>query len=184
MTYRHLKPVVRLVITESNAFTDDPEHFTSTHRILDLHTHRNHLQDLSWTFVQIPKFPKTEDTLESELDECMYMFKEGHKKTSLPKVKSPAVRRAYELLDMSTWSEDMRITYLREDMARLDHDDALLVAADRGREEGRAERDIQLAKAWHSKGKTIRQIAQDLDQTEDWVRASLSSASHDGDERG
>lgn len=104
------------------------------------------------------------------------------------KIKTPAVLEAFELVRLEKIPPDVREGYNKE-VARYDNysqytQELYMEGREEGREEGRVERDIQLAKAWHSKGKRIRQIAQDLDQTEDWVRASLSSPPHDRDERG
>jgi predicted transposase/invertase (TIGR01784 family) len=183
-SYRTLKPLVCLVITDSKAFLEESDRFISTHKILDIHTHQHHLKDLSWTFVQIPKFSKKEGDLATELDEWMYMFKEGYKGVTFPKIKSPMVRRAYEVLDMSTWSEDKRMDYIREDMAIRDREDEILVAQDRGKEQGIIEgiekRDFQLVHAWFKQGMPASQMATLIGRDEVWVHTTLATSLEDG----
>jgi len=59
-------------------------------------------------------------------------------------------------------------------MKELLHDDDMreegrIEGREEGREEGIKTRDISLIKKWLSKGKTIQEIAEDLDVTEEYV---------------
>eukprot|EP00597_Dinobryon_sp_UTEXLB2267_P001584 CAMPEP_0170074678 /NCGR_PEP_ID=MMETSP0019_2-20121128/11939_1 /TAXON_ID=98059 /ORGANISM="Dinobryon sp., Strain UTEXLB2267" /LENGTH=119 /DNA_ID=CAMNT_0010285135 /DNA_START=682 /DNA_END=1041 /DNA_ORIENTATION=- len=72
----------------------------------------------------------------SELDEWLYLFKEGYKKESIPPfIQSDIVRCAYEALDQKRWSQELEYEYLLYDMALMDYQNDLAESKTEGKYE-------------------------------------------------
>ncbi|USO01687.1 MAG: Rpn family recombination-promoting nuclease/putative transposase [Alphaproteobacteria bacterium] len=171
-SYRELNPVICIVLANTKVFHHpDAERYLSRHVILDEETHEQHFRDMMWVVVEIPKFPKGEDELETELDQWMYLFRNAKGKRHLPvKIGSPYVRKAYKVLDKATWTDDERAAALREEIAYFDRKSIVKVAEERGEEQAL----INLAQTWNGKGKTVAQIADLLDKDETWVNQAIT----------
>ena len=87
----------------------------SDHIILDKHTQDHDLKDLYFTFIELPKFKKGVEELETALDYWCYYLK--HAPETEPAAyerliqESPIIKRAYQALDQYYWSEAELNTY-------------------------------------------------------------------------
>jgi predicted transposase/invertase (TIGR01784 family) len=171
-SYKALRPVICIVLANTKVFHNpDPERYLSRHVILDEETHEHHFRDMMWVVVEIPKFPKREDEIVTELDQWMDLFRNATTRRHIPvKVGSPYVRKAYKVLDRALWTDDERAAALREEFVRHDRISIEKVAEERGEEQAL----INLAQTWHGKGKTVAQIADLLDKDESWVSEAIT----------
>jgi len=134
--YSTLKPAVCIVISGSKVLKTT-SHITR-HSILDEEDFTKSLEDLRWIIIELPKFVMP--PMPTELDEWLYLFKEGFKKDDIPpSVKSEIVRGAYEALDRKRWSEQLEAQYLMNDMVLMDYENDLAEAKEEGIAEGKAE---------------------------------------------
>ena len=115
--YSDLKQVIFLAFTNHIMFPNKIA-FKSDHAILNKQTHVHDLRDFSFTFVELPKFKKTIDELTSNVDRWIYFFKHGHeiREEDLERIIGPlpSIRRAYDELNQSNWSEAEHLTYDQE----------------------------------------------------------------------
>ncbi|WP_338406802.1 Rpn family recombination-promoting nuclease/putative transposase [Wolbachia endosymbiont (group A) of Longitarsus flavicornis] len=73
--YQNLKEVIFIAITDFILFPHKSD-YKSDHVILDKVTYEHDLKDFSFTFIELPKFPKTkEDQLENIVEKWCYFFK-------------------------------------------------------------------------------------------------------------
>jgi predicted transposase/invertase (TIGR01784 family) len=121
--YEQLKEIIFLAITDFVMFPDKKE-YKSDHVTLDKKTHSHNLQDFHCTFLELPKFTKTIEELESVVEKWAYFFKhaEGTKEKEVGKIvgKDPVIERAYEELNRFSWSEIEFNTYEQEEKRERD----------------------------------------------------------------
>jgi len=112
--YENLKEIVFIAISDFIMFEGKPG-FKSDHVILDRNSLEHDLKDFSFTFLELPKFKKAIDELESITDKWMYFFN-GTEETSsedLAKIigSDAIIERAYHELDRYYWNETELLSY-------------------------------------------------------------------------
>ncbi|MGL9718780.1 MAG: PD-(D/E)XK nuclease family transposase, partial [Wolbachia sp.] len=122
--YEDLKEVIFIAITDFILFPDKPE-YKSDHVILDTKTFKHDLKDFSFTFIELPKFPKTqEDQLDNIVEKWCYFFRYANKTSEedLKKIvgSDVIIGRAYNELDKYSWTKKERAIY---DQAKKREDD-------------------------------------------------------------
>ncbi|MDG7057252.1 MAG: Rpn family recombination-promoting nuclease/putative transposase [Wolbachia endosymbiont of Penenirmus auritus] len=164
--YEDLKEIIFIAIADCILFPDKSE-YKSKHTIRDEDTNEHDLKDFYFTFIELPKFPKTkEDQLESIVEKWVYFFKyaEETSERELERIigSDVIIKKAYEELNRFNWSEKEFIAYeqeikrIRDEKAvlaqKLDdaRDEGIQIGEERGRQEG-----IQIG---HEKGRKEREI--------------------------
>ncbi|MGL9718584.1 MAG: Rpn family recombination-promoting nuclease/putative transposase [Wolbachia sp.] len=122
--YEDLKEVIFIAITDFILFPDKPG-YKSDHVILDTKTFEHDLKDFSFTFIELPKFLKTqEDQLENIVEKWCYFFKYANKTSEEDVGKivgsDVIIGRAYNELDKYSWTKKERAIY---DQAKKREDD-------------------------------------------------------------
>jgi len=152
--YQSLKEVIFIAIADCVIFKDKTE-YKSDHVILDKNSHEHDLQDFSFTFIELPKFNKTNiSELNTILEKWCFFFKNAAKTSEedLEKLigSDLVIKQAYDALSQFNWSEPELIAYDEEIKRIRDNIAALDYQYDKGREEG-----IEEGK---TEGKTIKAI--------------------------
>lgn len=151
--YEKLQGVIFIAISDFILFPEKKE-WLSRHRILDDKTYENDLRDFYFLFIELPKFKKHLDELANICERWAYFFKHAQQ-TSLSDMEkliegNTALKRAFQVIDQATWTEDQLLEY--EDIqkeildAAMIEDTKLANAEQRGRKEGRQEEKIETAK--------------------------------------
>ncbi|WP_341790207.1 Rpn family recombination-promoting nuclease/putative transposase [Rickettsia endosymbiont of Polydrusus tereticollis] len=122
--YAKLKGVVFLAIADFIMFPDKKE-WKSTHRLLDTKTYENDLKDFYFTFMELKKFNKTIEQLETLEEKWAYFFKHAHHST-LEEMEhligsDIIIKRAFQAIDQASWSEEELRTYEKIVKADLDN---------------------------------------------------------------
>ena len=140
--YNKLKEIIFLAITNFVMFPDKAD-YKSDHVILDKKTHDHDLKDFSFTFLELPKFHKSIDELNTIVEKWAYFFKhaENTHEDELKKIigSDLIIKRAYEELNRFSWTEIELNTYEQEEKRELDAIAIREQQLDIGRAEGRAE---------------------------------------------
>ncbi|MGL9717889.1 MAG: Rpn family recombination-promoting nuclease/putative transposase, partial [Wolbachia sp.] len=115
--YEDLKEVIFIAITDFILFPNKQE-YKSDHVILDTKTFEHDLKDFSFTFIELPKFPKTqEDQLENIVEKWCYFFRYANKTSEedLKKIvgSDVIIGRAYNELNKYSWTKEERAIYER-----------------------------------------------------------------------
>ncbi|WP_168464189.1 Rpn family recombination-promoting nuclease/putative transposase [Wolbachia endosymbiont of Ctenocephalides felis wCfeT] len=149
--YHNLKEIIFIAIADCVLFPNKEE-YKSDHIILDRNSYEHNLKDFYFTFIELPKFPKTkEDQLENIVEKWIYYFKYADETSEegLEKIigSDLIIKKAYEELNRFNWSEKEYIEYEQEVKRTLDEqaileqklDDTTEKGKKEGREEGRKE---------------------------------------------
>ncbi len=152
--YTQLKEIIFIAITDFVMFKDKKSGH-STHVILDKDTHARHLKDFSFTFLELPKFNKKSDELETLIEKWAYFFKhaEETKEADVERIvgEDEIIYKAYEALNRFSWTEIELNTYeqqeKRERDARAIINQKLIDAEAKGKLKGKAEAKAETAYA-------------------------------------
>lgn len=123
--YKKLKPVYFIGILEFE-IGKNPSYF-SRHKVLDIETKEQIIQDVEFNFIELPKFNKTIDQLETSIDQWTYFIKNAENLTIIPEsVKDEGLKEAYLEADKQNWTKLELEDYLRasikeqDDQGRID----------------------------------------------------------------
>lgn len=136
--YKSLRPVTLLSILTGNVFESNVS-YLSHHQIIEKETQYAYLNDLNFTFIELPKFEKKEGELQTPEDFWIYTLKHASDFRTMPKGFPKEVTKALEILEEHSWSQEERQSYIRAKMSLLDDKDADRTAHQKGKEEGRKE---------------------------------------------
>ena len=110
--YEDLKEVVFLAITEYEMFSEKTG-YKSEHAILDKKTLENNLKGFSFTFIELPKFTKTDvNDLKTYEEKWCYFFKHADDPENVGEMllkSDEVIKRAYQELQTHNWTmEELR----------------------------------------------------------------------------
>ena len=153
--YKKLKKVVCLTITGHKLFADDLEQFGKLvhakqyrreHLILDKETHEHALQDLSWVFVEIPKFDLPISQLRTLEDRwCSLLRGDANKVQDINVISDHTLElnAAFEQLKSSQYTKEEIARYrsdiLYANSQNVDREDFIEVGRQQEREKNRRE---------------------------------------------
>ncbi|MGL9688424.1 MAG: Rpn family recombination-promoting nuclease/putative transposase [Wolbachia sp.] len=162
--YQDLKGVIFIAITDFVLFPNKPE-YKSDHVTLDQKTFEHDLEDFSFTFIELPTFPKTkEDQLESIVEKWCYFFRYANETSDedLRKIvgNDEIIGRAYDELNQYNWSEEERFTYNQDKKREDDNLSCLNQKFDEGMEKGMEKRKTEVARNLLKAGISIDIISQ------------------------
>ena len=81
--------------------------YISRHKILDIDTGQNLLNDIEFNFIELPKFNKKETELTTIIDQWVYFIKNSENLEVIPEsVKDNGLRNAYEDADKHNWTKE------------------------------------------------------------------------------
>ncbi len=131
---------------------------------MDVATRQQELKDLEFTFIELPKFNKSADEVETLLDKWIYFIKYADDLEVEPEhVTEPALRQAYESANQFGWSEKDLDAYDYQWMRIQDQrgivEYAKLKGEAIGREEGRQEGVTDMARKMLDGGYALSEIS-------------------------
>ena len=139
--YHNLKEVIFLAITDYIMFPEKPE-YKSDHIRLDKKTLDPNLKDFSYTFIELPKFTKTANELNTRAEKWCHFFKHEDNfssedlKTLLR--NDEILERAYRELDRFSWTPQELLYYEQAEKAKNDYLSSLMQSRLEGIAEGKA----------------------------------------------
>ncbi len=151
--YLELKPVILLSILNKQLFPNEIG-YLSYHRTVEDTTKQSYLNDMSFAFVELAKFTKSEQELRTPEDYWIYLLKESHRLHEIPKNAPQEVQDALTILEEHAWSDTEREAYTKAIIAKLDDIDAIDTAKKEGLKEGKA----QGLKEGEAKGKAEERL--------------------------
>ena len=110
--YEKLRPVYFIGILEFEIGQNS--NYFSRHKVLDVETKEQIIQDVEFNFIELPKFNKTIDQLESSIDQWTYFIKNAENLTVIPEsVKDEGLKEAYIEASQQNWTQLELDDYLR-----------------------------------------------------------------------
>ena len=128
--YNELREVIFLAITDFVMFPKKSS-IKSDHIILDELTHAHDLEDLYFTFIELPKFTKKIAELSSMPEKWYYYLRHAPETSPADYAQlvadAPVLKRAYDELERFSWSQEELLTY--EKVIKRNRDNAALLLA-------------------------------------------------------
>ena len=149
--------------------------YNSVYVTLDQKTYARDLKDFSFTFIELNKFNKTIDELETYEDKWCYFFMHAHKPQSMNKLiadGNDVITKAYHELGMQPWIQEEFSRYAAYEKITMDNiargnyiqqharEPGLKEEMQKGRKEGERSRSIQIVKNVLSYGMSNEIVAQ------------------------
>ena len=134
--YTRLKKVYFIGILNFNIF--DNKNYISRHLIINQETNTQDLKDFEFTFIELPKFDKSLDELETILDKWIYFLKHTEELTFIPKEfkDKEEFLEAFEIATQQTWNTKEMEVYEYIALKEFDEINALRTAERKGLEKG------------------------------------------------
>jgi predicted transposase/invertase (TIGR01784 family) len=102
--YENLNPTYFIGILDFEV-TKNPS-YINRHKIVDIETNENYIKDIEFNFIELPKFNKKENELESIIDQWVYFIKNAENLNIIPdNVKDEGLKFAYQDADKHNWSK-------------------------------------------------------------------------------
>lgn len=136
--YRLLKPVIALTITDFEMFPEN-EDFTSRFVLKEVDKNFTYPEnELDLVFVELPKFTKGEEQLETLADKWIYFMKNARSLTSVPEIMDivPEIHQAFDIANQVKLSREEVEEFDRREQFIYDQQGAIIKASREGREEG------------------------------------------------
>jgi len=104
--YPKLNQVIFIGILDFNSFEGD--NYLTRHLILNRETMNQDLRDLEFNFIELKKFNKQEEELETIIEKWIYFIKNAGNLSMIPPnaVVIPELNEAYKLASMNAWTEE------------------------------------------------------------------------------
>jgi predicted transposase/invertase (TIGR01784 family) len=151
--YTKLKKVYFIGIVNFNIF--DNTNYISRHLIINQETNKQDLKDFQFTFIELPKFNKELNQLNTILDKWIYFIKNAQDLTLIPKEYKDLedFTEAFEVAKQTSWDKDELKIYDYIALKEFDEINALRTAEDKGynkgynkgKNKGKNEEKIQIA---------------------------------------
>ena len=102
--YENLNPTYFIGILDFEV-TKNPG-YISRHKIVDIETNENYIKDIEFNFIELPKFTKKENELESIIDQWVYFIKNAENLNVIPEnLYDEGLKFAYEDADKHNWTK-------------------------------------------------------------------------------
>ena len=162
VNYNKLRPVYFIGILEFE-ISQNPNYF-SRHKVLDVETKEQIIQDVEFNFIELPKFNKSIEQLESNIDQWTFFIKNAENLTIIPEsVQDEGLKEAYIEASQENWTRLELDDYIRasikerDDIGRLEF--AEKKAEIRGEIKGKMKGKIEVAKLLKINGVDFEIIA-------------------------
>ena len=137
---------MRCTILNFNIF--DNESYISRHLIINQETQTQDLEDFEFSFIELPKFTKGLDELETILDKWIFFIKNAKDLTMIPQTyqSNPPFKEAFDIASQNTWNKKELEVYEYMGLKEFDEINAIRTAEKKGLERGKLEEKIEIAK--------------------------------------
>ncbi|MGI4851937.1 MAG: Rpn family recombination-promoting nuclease/putative transposase [Janthinobacterium lividum] len=177
--YLQLKPVTLLSLLNHTVFPEQVR-YLSYHQNIEQETQTSYLNDMSYAFVELPKFTKTLEELITDEDHWIYMMKHAPEMREAPEDAPDAVKQAYDILEKHTWTRDERLAYERAKIGLMDDLDIMETARNEGEQIGMAKGEQRLleekqaiANKLIQQGMRVQEVAELIGLSVEQLKSSL-----------
>ena len=161
--YTKLRPVYFIGILEFKIAQS--ANYFSRHKVLDVETKEQVIQDVEFNFIELPKFNKAIEQLETSIDQWTYFIKNAENLTVIPEsVQDEGLREAYTEADKQNWTKQELEDYERASIKERDEigriEFAVKEAVKETRKSTEKETKIEVTKAMKLKGYSTEVICE------------------------
>jgi predicted transposase/invertase (TIGR01784 family) len=146
--YTLLNPVIALIITDFEMFPEQ-ERIISRYRLKEKDDLTDYSDDIELVFVELPKFKRELEELETLTDKWLYFLRSANKLKAAPASLDavPALHHAFEVAKQSKLSKKELEILEKREMFLHDNRNAILKARQEGRAEGERQKAIEIARS-------------------------------------
>jgi predicted transposase/invertase (TIGR01784 family) len=156
--YTKLRPVYFIGILEFEI--GQSPHYFSRHKVLNVETKEQVIQDVEFNFIELPKFTKTIKQLETNIDQWAYFIKNAENLTVIPEnVKDEGLREAYLEADKHNWTKLELENYERASIKERDEIGRIEFAVRKAERTAEHNEKIKIAKAAKQMGLSVADIS-------------------------
>jgi predicted transposase/invertase (TIGR01784 family) len=145
--YTLLNPVIALTITDFEMFPGN-ERIISRYRLKEKDDLTDYSDDIELIFVELPKFTKELNDVETLLDKWLYFLKSANQLTSVPPKMGeiPAINHAFTVAQQSKLSRKELEILEKRQMFLHDNRNAILKARQEGEQVGEKRKALEIAR--------------------------------------
>ena len=144
---------------------EDDEMTEHRYRLMEATSKKLMTDKLEFVFVEVEKFDKSEDELETDLDKWLYLLKNMSNLLKRPeKLRDRIFTKLFDVAELAQLDDEDRIKYIKSMNTERDTYNQIEYARESGREEGREEgakkKSFDIAKRMLEKGIDIETISE------------------------
>lgn len=146
--YRFLKPVIALTITDFIEFKNTDEFISRFVFKEKTHNFNYSANDLELVFVELPKFQKSLEELETLTDKWIYFMQSARLLESVPETLEsvPQIQRAFQIANQTNLTREELDEVEKRELFLQDQINAITLAKQEGQAEGRTEKAVEIAR--------------------------------------
>ncbi|MFM6197490.1 MAG: Rpn family recombination-promoting nuclease/putative transposase [Planktothrix sp.] len=146
--YRFLKPVIALTITDFIEFKNTDEFISRFVFKEKIHNFNYSENDLELVFVELPKFQKSLEQLETLTDKWIYFMQSARLLESVPETLEsvPQIQRAFQIANQTNLTREELDEVEKRELFLQDQINAITLAKQEGQAEGRTEKAVEIAR--------------------------------------
>ena len=117
--YEKLNPAYFVGILSFNV-SDNPNYF-SCHKVVDVETGEHIIRDVSFHFIELPKFTKALEDLQTSIDQWTYFIKNAENLLVIPdNIQDEGLKEAYQEAERFNWTKEEYAEYISAGIKRRD----------------------------------------------------------------
>ncbi|MCP4520119.1 MAG: PD-(D/E)XK nuclease family transposase [Cytophagales bacterium] len=159
---------------------NEPDKYRYDVKLSDIETHKVFYNKLTFIYLEMPKFQKTLEELETRFDKWMYIIRNLERLQNIPsKLQEQVFEQLFEAAEIAKLDQKQLLSY--EDSLKYYRDlkNSLDTAFDEGKEEGLVEgalaKEVSFVLRFHSKGMDISMIAELTGLSEERVKEIIKN---------
>ena len=158
---------------------DDKEYYHHVVKLMDVNKKEVFYDKLTYIYLEMPKFQKSEYELETMADKWLYALKNLPRLLERPAALQERIfKKFFDVAEIGNLSKEEYAKYFESEKVYYDNDGAIRTAEAKGRAEGRAEgrqkEKVETVRRLSQMGLTLEQIAHGANLTIEEVNAILS----------
>lgn len=135
--------------------------YLSCHKIMDIETNEHIIQDIEFNFIELPKFSKTLNQLETSIDQWTYFIKNAENLDVIPEnILDQGLKEAYQEANKNSWTQIELDDYERASIKEQDEIGRVTLATKRAEKYAVDSTCIEIAKNLKQLGVDISAITQ------------------------
>jgi len=166
--YPALRPVYFIGILDFNFFAG--KNYLSKHLIIDEETGECVFKDMQFRFIELPKFNKNADGLDSIIDQWTFFIKNADELEVIPEnVEDEGLAAAYTEAAQHNWTKEAYDAYIYAGMRAQDERGIVELAERRAEEKGEKNSKLQIAREMKIEGEPKEKIIKYTGLTEEEI---------------
>ena len=147
---------------------DDQEYYHHVVKLMDVNTKEVFYDKLTYIYLEMPKFQKTEEELETIADKWLYALKNLSRLLERPKALQDRIfKKFFDVAEIANLSKEEYVKYLESEKIYYDNDGAIRTAEAKGEAKGLAKERLANAKALLGNGVPLEVIVNSLHLTDE-----------------